>query len=301
MAVSDRAPARKKKGYSKLETSCRMALRRNLKYAWIDTCCIDKSSSTELSEAINSMYRYYTEAEVCFAFLDDVQMLRDLNESVWFRRGWTLQELIAPRDMCFYSATWQTLGSKKSLCDEVASASAISVKVLQNQSELREICVSEKMSWAARRSTTRPEDQAYSLMGLFGVNISPLYGEGGVKAFRRLQLEIMQVTPDHTLFAWRSYTTNGDMLAPTVEHFVEGGRYERAEFDKGITEIHFPNEQFSKPDYTMTNFGLHIQLPIWTLPWGADDDKLCLERHTSPNLEHDITVTIHVRHVEGPF
>ncbi|CAO2649225.1 Nn.00g066100.m01.CDS01 [Neocucurbitaria sp. VM-36] len=265
MTGPDLTVAQKKKGYAKLERSCRMALQQKLEYAWIDTCCIDKSSSAELSEAINSMYSYYADAEVCFAFLDDVGELSHLEKSVWFKRGWTLQELIAPQDLYFYSTTWRTLGSKNSLCSNVATASGISVSVLKDRDELRDICGSEKMSWASRRSTTRPEDEAYSLMGLFGVNMPPLYGEGRQRAFRRLQLEIMQVTPDQTLFTWHSNTTTGDMLAPTVAHFVDGDRCERAEYDSRI-DYPFADGEFSKPDHNMTNFGLHIQLPMWKLP-----------------------------------
>lgn len=178
MTEHDPTHARTKQGYAKLESSCRIALQQNLEYAWVDTCCIDKRSSAELSEAINSMYNYYANAEVCFAFLDDAEEPLDFEKSAWFSRGWTLQELIAPQDLYFYSATWKPLGSKRTLYLNVAAASGVSVAVLMDRKKLDTICVSEKLSWAAQRVTSRPEDEAYSLMGLFAVNMPPLYGEG---------------------------------------------------------------------------------------------------------------------------
>jgi hypothetical protein len=259
MVVSDRTTARAKKGYDKLEMSCRIALQQKLEYAWMDTCCIDKSSSAELSEAINSMYNYYANAQVCYAYLDDVVEIstpnnKSLEECVWFKRGWTLQEMIAPRELYFYSARWRPLGSKSSLCARISEASGVSTAVLRDPETLGQVCVSEKMSWAAFRSTTRPEDEAYCLMGLFGVQMPPLYGEGRQHAFRRLQLEIMQVTTDHTIFAWDAGSTTGDMLAPTVQCFQHGASYQYLRADQRFQEL--------KPDFNMTNFGLHIELPV---------------------------------------
>jgi hypothetical protein len=259
MMESDRRTARTKKGYDKLEMSCRIALQQKLEYAWMDTCCIDKSSSAELSEAINSMYNYYANAQVCYAYLDDVVEIstpnnKSLEECVWFKRGWTLQEMIAPRELYFYSAQWRPLGSKSSLCARISKASGVSTAVLRDPETLGQVCVSEKMSWAASRSTTRPEDEAYCLMGLFGVQMPPLYGEGRQHAFRRLQLEIMQVTTDHTIFAWDADSTTGDMLAPTVQCFQHGTSYQYVRADQRFQEL--------KPDFNMTNFGLHIELQV---------------------------------------
>ncbi|KAF2128694.1 hypothetical protein P153DRAFT_293234, partial [Dothidotthia symphoricarpi CBS 119687] len=206
MMVPDHTNAQAKKGYVKLESSCRLALQMNLQYAWMDTCCIDKTSSAELSEAINSMYSYYASSKICLAYLDDVddhpQGKFFLNDAIWFTRGWTLQELIAPSELIFYSRGWLLLGSKRSLSHQTSIASGIAESVLQDVSHLQNTCVSAKMSWAAKRTTTRAEDEAYSLMGLFGVNMATLYGEGRQNAFRRLQLEILRTTTDHTLFAW---------------------------------------------------------------------------------------------------
>jgi hypothetical protein len=176
--MGDISVARAKKGFQKLEASCKIALDHTLQYIWCDTCCIDKSSSAELSEAINSMYVYYSKAKLCIAYLDDIEDVpKDgsyLTRATWFSRGWTLQELIAPRNMVFYSQNWHELGSKAKLRSEIAVASGINQGVLAFTLRVSNICISEKMSWASRRTTTRAEDSAYSLMGLFGVNMPPL-------------------------------------------------------------------------------------------------------------------------------
>ena len=176
--TGNRTVAQAKQGYRKLEASCKVALEHNLHYLWCDTCCIDKSSSAELSEAINSMYEYYAKSQLCIAYLDDVDDHPPDNSyfsrAIWFTRGWTLQELIAPRDLHFYSQGWQKLGTKATLSRQTSIASGIDERILSGAA-LDNTCVSEKMSWAARRTTTRPEDRAYSMMGLFGVHMSPLY------------------------------------------------------------------------------------------------------------------------------
>ena len=264
MAVPDRLVARMKKGYPKLETACRTALAKGLSYLWTDTCCIDKTSSAELSEAINSMYSYYASSAFCIAYLDDVESDSGPNflvGALWFTRGWTLQELIAPKDLVFYSKSWMKLGSKALLCSEVYEASGITKDVLRNRNVIEDVGISRKMSWAARRTTTRPEDEAYSLMGLFKVNMPTLYGEGRYNAFRRLQLEIMQTTTDHTLFVWNSDNPTGDMLAPSVSCFADGSEYDPGPYDEKV----LANLELL-PNYDMTNAGLRIQLPMRSIP-----------------------------------
>jgi len=259
MAATNRSVARSKKGYAKLEMTCRLALEHGLSYVWSDTCCIDKSSSAELSEAINSMYSYYTHSKWCIAYLDDVELGEDqiLSRSAWFSRGWTLQELIAPLKLTFYAKSWKKIGTKADSCHQVSIASNIAVEVLRDREAISAMGVSEKMSWAASRVTTRPEDEAYSLMGIFGVNMATLYGEGRSSAFRRLQLEILRTSTDHSLFAWESETVNGDMLAPSVSCFSNGASYEPCEYLPGLIDRLDP-----MPNYDMTNVGLRIQLPL---------------------------------------
>ena len=145
----------------------------------VDTCCIDKSSSAELTESINSMYRWYQEAAICYAYLFDVQSgdMSSLSRSAWLTRGWTLQELIAPARVEFYSSTWDNLRTKASLKKEISAVTGIDVEVLEGADPDR-FSVTKRMSWASKRTTTRVEDRAYSLLGLFGVNMPMLYGEG---------------------------------------------------------------------------------------------------------------------------
>ncbi|RDX45548.1 HET-domain-containing protein, partial [Lentinus brumalis] len=193
---------------AKVKESCVLAQRHGYRWIWNDTCCIDKTSSAELSEAINSMYTYYSLAEVCFAYLGDVSIDCDLDDvdsafrrSRWFTRGWTLQELIAPDHVVFVASSWEILGTKADLAALLAEITWVPVPVLLLEEEVRDISIARRMSWASSRVTTRTEDEAYSLMGIFEVNMPTLYGEGR-QAFRRLQEEIMKNSIDTTLFAW---------------------------------------------------------------------------------------------------
>ncbi|KAH7406437.1 hypothetical protein DE146DRAFT_607355 [Phaeosphaeria sp. MPI-PUGE-AT-0046c] len=192
----------KRKGYQKIRQCCEQALEDGLQWAWVDTyaCCIDKTSTAELSEAINSMFRWYRKAKVCYAFISDVITVNSLPKSRWFTRGWTLQELVAPRDVRFYNSGWHFLGSKLDLRQVIHSITTIEEEVLVT-GNFETINIARRMAWAAARQTTRIEDRAYSLMGIFDVNMPLLYGEGH-KAFVRLQEAIMKVSDDQSLFAW---------------------------------------------------------------------------------------------------
>ncbi|WQF85570.1 Putative heterokaryon incompatibility [Colletotrichum destructivum] len=215
--------AASKAGFAKIRGCCVQALRHDIAWAWVDSCCIDKTSSAELSEAINSMYSYYLHARVCFVYLDDVPPLNpasplsspmdqfpSLASSRWFTRGWTLQELIAPRRSIFYAADWSRLGTKGMHSSErpfiraLATISGIFESVLAKSRHPHDYSVAERMSWAAARRTTRDEDLAYCLMGLFGVSMPVLYGEGLASAFKRLQHHIIRTSPDESIFAWRA-------------------------------------------------------------------------------------------------
>ena len=252
----------------KIRECCKLVSRHGFKWVWIDTCCIDKSSSAELSEAINSMYRYYSLAEVCYAYLPDVQLtsargwkadddahapsdrpwedaedfevlqgkpifevipeaddwdsrsnpgMSDserfqarFRNSKWHTRGWTLQELLAPQVVIFVSREWEVLGTKAELAPLLEQVTKIPRSVLMLEENVMDVSIAKRMSWAARRETTRVEDEAYCLMGIFGVNMPTLYGEGK-KAFQRLQEEILKQSPDTSLFAWGEVQNESDV------------------------------------------------------------------------------------------
>lgn len=258
-----------KSGFQKVQGACRTALADGADWIWIDTNCIDKSSSAELSEAINSMYAWYQEASVCYAYLSDVpdiepserDSLRHFRESRWFTRGWTLQELIAPRGVVFYSQSWKKIGyrSDKFLLGTASGITGVPTSILTGRETLHQISLAKKMSWAARRVTTRVEDMAYCLLGIFDVNMPLLYGEG-TKAFTRLQEEIIKTSNDHTIFCWtrdRRANVPADwtsMLAPSPLAFADSGDF-------------IPVDAWENPvPYPMTNLGLSIHLPlIYTL------------------------------------
>ncbi|KAK3403413.1 heterokaryon incompatibility protein-domain-containing protein, partial [Sordaria brevicollis] len=193
-----------KKGFFKVKRSCEQAACDGFDWVWIDTCCIDKSSSAELSEAINSMFRWYNDSEICYAYISDVikadaDSVRFEN-SRWFTRGWTLQELLAPKIVVFFDTKWQKIGWRghELLANKIFEATGIPQDLL----ERGDTSVAQRFSWASRRSTKRVEDEAYCLLGIFGVNMPLLYGEGS-KAFFRLQQEILRATNDQSILAFQ--------------------------------------------------------------------------------------------------
>ncbi|KAF1825557.1 HET-domain-containing protein [Dissoconium aciculare CBS 342.82] len=207
---------RLKAGWRKIKHACEEASRRKFDYVWIDTCCIDKTSSAELSEAINSMAGWYRRAGVCIVYL--VDYAQDEESGVvfdrfkrcrWFTRGWALQELIFPKFVEFYDSEWQHIGNKLDLMSQIREITKIDQRVLVDAAVLPSICVARKMSWAANRQTTRTEDTAYCLMGIFDVNMPLLYGEGR-KAFQRLQEEILKKSNDFSILLWHPSLSSND-------------------------------------------------------------------------------------------
>ncbi|KAH8594343.1 heterokaryon incompatibility protein-domain-containing protein [Bisporella sp. PMI_857] len=206
--IQDLDEARQRKGFKKIEYLCGQAAEDGWDWAWMDTCCIDKTSSSELSEAINSMYKWYSEAMVCYVYLSDIESSSDWEKATttiftqpplhpdfrprWFRRGWTLQELIAPLRVHFYTADWCLLGSKKDLQEAIASMTGIATNVLRHEIHVARVPVATRLYWASGRLTTRKEDMAYCLLGVFDINMPLLYGEGA-KSFDRLLEQILNV------------------------------------------------------------------------------------------------------------
>jgi hypothetical protein len=191
-------------GFKKVKDSCDKVKDR-YEWIWIDTCCIDKTSSAELSEAINSMYRWYEDAGICYVYLSDFHgtevTFDTLSACRWFSRGWTLQELVAPSEIIFCNADWIDIGSKIDHIELLSTITGIHNYVLDFVSP-QSCNIAQRMSWASNRNTTREEDMAYCLLGLFDVHLPPIYGEGAIKAFMRLQEEILKRAKDHTIFLW---------------------------------------------------------------------------------------------------
>lgn len=223
--------ARERISFTKLQYTAAQAIKDGLEYFWIDTCCIDKRSSAELQEAINSMFSWYTKANICYVYLSDVTDINSVEgedsqfrKARWHTRGWTLQELIAPRNVNFYSHDWTFLGTKGTLYTVLSDITRIKVSVLNCDVPVSNASVAERMSWASGRETSRPEDIAYCLMGIFSVNMTMLYGEGE-KAFLRLQEEICKESNDNSIFAWQDVDAVADekvgcgLLAEHPRHF----------------------------------------------------------------------------------
>lgn len=245
----------RRKGLVKIAMACKLAQRDDIGYVWVDTCCIDKSSSAELTEAINSMFRWYSDAEVCYTWLADLparvgddDRFDQLRHCRWFTRGWTLQELIAPRRVEFYDEEWALRGDKTALGKVLTSITGINKQILRDPTGLETLSVAERMSWAAARQTTRIEDMAYCLLGIFEVNMPMLYGEGA-RAFQRLQEEIAKDTNDLSLFAWRS--------APGGQAFRGIFADSPAEF-RGSGSVELTGDTAFNSEYTLTNKGLNL-------------------------------------------
>ena len=209
-----------KRGYQKLRFCSEEAKRDGLSYFWVDSCCIDKRSSAEVAEAINSMFRWYQNAAKCYVYLSDVSipnlhsyaqssqlpnsLSKAFKKSKWFTRGWTLQELLASKSVEFFSVERHRFGDKSSMAKEIQAITEIPIQAL-NGTNLSLFSVDERMSWADKRKTKRPEDAAYSLMGIFDVNIPILYGEGKKKAFTRLRKEIEETQNNSIRIAQKPY------------------------------------------------------------------------------------------------
>ncbi|KAG8527179.1 uncharacterized protein KY384_008609 [Bacidia gigantensis] len=247
--------AKKGPGYAKFQECCALAESRRCDWVWIDTCCIDKRSSAEVTEAVNSMYRWYQNAKECYAYLHDVDSSDpyDVEQSDWFTRGWTLQELLAPRSVIFFNSGWNRIGTKEEFATQIFAATGIQYKYLKYQHDFSSdsISVATRMSWASRRETSKPEDMAYSLLGLFNVNMPLLYGEGAVKAFLRLQSKILKKSNDETIFAWTSNVPmRHGILATKPEFFANSGE---------LMPIALPLREQRKP-WATTNRGLRFEL-----------------------------------------
>jgi hypothetical protein len=255
-----------KRCWRKIEKTCGLALDDGYEYAWCDMCCIDKTSSAELSEAINSMFRWYAESGICYAHLADYNIScssAEVASSRWFTRGWTLQELVAPVQIRFYDKSWNFIGTKATLSQQLSIITGIEEAILlvperQSMEELlSQVPIARRMSWAAKRQTTRVEDIAYCLLGIFGVNLPLLYGEGD-RAFVRLQEEIAKNYNDLSMLAW---------LLPGDETFRHMNSYSgvfapHPKVFHSSAELDLTKNGIFMPDFTMTNKGIKIETEL---------------------------------------
>ena len=216
---NDKTRVRGKAGFSKIENACREARTDGYKYLWVDTCCIRKTTSEE-TEAVNSMFRWYRGAKVCYAYLNDVALSKveddgnhdlvtkpELSSARWFARGWTVMELIAPVKVEFFDKNWKFLGTRKTLKTMLSNITKINEAVLADTKKLKKTTIAQRMSWMVGRKTFKDEDVVYSMLGIFDVNMNTIYGEGKDKAFNRLQKklakEFANKDDDQTLYAWQ--------------------------------------------------------------------------------------------------
>jgi hypothetical protein len=286
-----------KASWNKVLNTCLRACRDGYDYVWIDTCCIDKNSSAELSEAINSMFAWYEASAICYVYLDDCNLclgshhsprsfakqlehwpyvshctIAQIQQCRWLTRGWTLQELIAPRQVAFFDRRWEFICESSAITKGLSDATGISEHLFQHTDScdtrlfLRYIPVAEKMSWAANRETSRIEDEAYCLLGLFDVNMPLLYGEGA-RAFMRLQEEIMKTSADHSILAWEfrdvwdTAQLSKQVLAPSPAFFAWVTTIPRTEYYVGLELDHGIRGPYDR-SFGMTNEGLNIWLPL---------------------------------------
>lgn len=275
--------AKAKAGYNKIKLCCEQAVKDRLDYAWVDTCCIDKTSSAELSEAINCMYSWYEDAQICYVYLSDVHAddasHESFGSSTWFKRGWTLQELIAPRVAVFYNSAWRKIGTKDSLRASISNITRIDSAALEPEADMQDFSIAKRMSWAAGRRTARREDIAYSLLGLFQVNMPMLYGEG-TRAFIRLQEEIMKHSDDQSIFAWTNPgTAYRGLLATSPDEFSTS-----CSIGPSATRLNL------KP-YLVTNKGISLEFIM--APWYLDTFLVFLDCETEETPPSRLAIFLH--------
>jgi hypothetical protein len=313
----------KQKGWSKLKDYCDRASKDDWKWAWMDTCCIDKTNPADTQEAINAMFRWYQNAGVCYAHLSDVEFSKashivSLPEDIdadsgtnglvrealkdefirakWFTRGWTLQELLAPHYLIFVDHAWRHMGTREGWALEIEQASNIEARHLNafDPTDFASCSTAMRFSWASGRETTVEEDESYSLLGLFGISLPLIYGEGGRQAFNRLQRQLIHVYHDDSVFAWKSSQpaskSEVGILACSVKDFWDASK---------VTARQYGNA------YSMTNRGLEMTSKYWrqrSNPNGIIIRLNCrigsasnAEKETGIHLTHDAVADVYYR------
>ena len=302
---------RKRQGWKKLEGACALAAKDGWELLWMDTCCIDKTDSVDLSEAINSMYRWYQASSVCYAYLEDVELVdgspvstwndsawpekiksrrefqhyRKTNPTTswhlarqqghlcwkgifsrWFTRGWTLQELLAPEFLLFLDKEWSIIGGRRQWSAQIQAMTAIDHRYLSGERSIHDknkCPAATKFGWASLRTTSRPEDQIYCLIGLLNVNMSLLYGEGAQNAFHRLQRKIIKRSNDESILAWQWPNSTpmqwDNILAPTLDFFqwLTGVPHRELNYELELYAFEADRDEF-----VVTNKGLKVNVPL---------------------------------------
>ncbi|KIO06384.1 hypothetical protein M404DRAFT_480734 [Pisolithus tinctorius Marx 270] len=278
---------RSRSGYQKILRCCERTQCDGLRLLWIDTCCVDFSNVPETSDVINSMFQLYQNSKYCYAYLHDTSVFparrhdkmfgRFNGWPEWFSRGWTLQELIAPKNLRFFNKDWEYIGEKRSLAPKLAEITKVPLRVLRDGLSSYRPSAAQVISWAADRRTLCIEDRAYSLLGLLDVNMQVLYGEGK-KAFLRLQIEVMRISNDQSIFAWKDSATcsvrwTSGVLADDP-FFFRGChdviKMEPKEFYEGLLllwesdakELVTNQEDEGIPAFIVTNGAIQIRLPL---------------------------------------
>lgn len=273
-------------GHEKLRRFCEEASSHGFQFSWSDTCCIDKTSSSELDEAIRSIFRWYSNAAICIIHLAQTTSVDCMGLDEWFQRGWTLQELLAPPVVKFFNANWRPLTSEPNdkrddgIMGRVAHITGCGSPSLR-AFDPGPFDVDLRMTWAARRKTTRGEDMAYSLMGIFDVTLQPAYGEGAERAFCRLVELIMQSSGNTSVLNWAgqeaaSHNSRAFPSSPRCywghKPFGSSGQsldfsnFSRVSRDLGSPSIPYYHSRGGL-DLAMTSRGLRVPLVLLPAVW----------------------------------
>lgn len=289
-----------RQGYRKVVDFCRFAAARGHAWVWVDTVCIDKASSAELSEAINSMWKCYQDSSTCYAYLFDVScqdpsmLEREFRRSEWFKRGWTLQELIAPAQVEFLDCEWNSIGDKTTRSEAIQKICGIPQSCLNREKSLDSFTIAMRMSWARKRATSRREDEAYCLIGLFSVHMPLLYGEGH-RAFSRLCEEILKTSNDDSILLHRRPW----LLPASPRDFAESNQYAALDYMPSSPEV--------ESSYVVTKGWLHLQnAPVGSYPSRLNHLKGHKMRYVKLNCHHrdgrrPATIVITRNEEEGAF
>ncbi|KAH0837771.1 heterokaryon incompatibility protein-domain-containing protein [Lanmaoa asiatica] len=289
--VHGRRPTPKSLGYEKLQHFCEKAKEYGCEYVWSDTCCINKESSSELEEAIRSMYRWYRDAFVCIVYLAESSSVKDFPQEPWFTRGWTLQELLAPERLRMYGKNWRPICPKAEgvrgdydfpfpndklsdfMLHSVSKVTHIySANIRDFNSRSPYLMVSTKMRWASKRKSTRIEDIAYSLLGIFDIMMPIAYGEGE-RAFQRLLEAIAQRSGDPSFFAWAGPCSRYSLALPPSP----------ASYQAVIPK------PYCDHDYAIQKRGIQLKLLVIQVQIIHSDHRYVLQPR-DPNLTQNLTI-----------